>query len=170
MPDTRRYVIIGNGIAGTGCAETLRKLDPTCQITLLAEEPYPLYNRVSLPPFLKLQAPESKVLMRTRERHEQMRTQPEFSGKTAPKRPLGEFETAALAKLRDGDDVVLQASSQEMRVLGAIRARNECLSCHKSAEVGTLLGAFTYTLHRQSEETPEADRLIESVGRTWRQP
>jgi len=71
--DTRRYVIIGNGIAGTGCAETLRKLDPTCQITLLAEEPYPLYNRVSLPPFLKLQAPESKVLMRTRERHEQNR-------------------------------------------------------------------------------------------------
>ena len=73
MPDTRRYVIIGNGIAGTGCAETLRKLDPACQITLLAEEPYPLYNRVSLPPFLKLQAPESKVLMRTRERHEQNR-------------------------------------------------------------------------------------------------
>ena len=64
MLDLRRYVIIGNGIAGTGCAETLRKLDPHCQITLLAEEPYPLYNRVSLPPFLKLQAPESKVLMR----------------------------------------------------------------------------------------------------------
>ena len=73
MLDIRRYVIIGNGIAGTGCAETLRKLDPTCQITLLAEEPYPLYNRVSLPPFLKLQAPESKVLMRNRERHEQNR-------------------------------------------------------------------------------------------------
>jgi NAD(P)H-nitrite reductase large subunit len=73
LQDRRRYVIIGNGIAGTGCAETLRKNDPDCSITLFSEEPYPLYNRVSLPPFLKLQAQESKVLMRNRERHEQNR-------------------------------------------------------------------------------------------------
>ncbi len=73
MQDIRRYVIIGNGIAGTGCAETLRKNDPSCQITLFTAEPYPLYNRVSLPPFLKLQATEQKVLMRTVERHEQNR-------------------------------------------------------------------------------------------------
>ena len=73
MQDRRRYVIIGNGIAGTGCAETLRKLDADCQITLFTQEPYPLYNRVSLPPFLKLQAQETKVLMRNRERHEQNR-------------------------------------------------------------------------------------------------
>ncbi len=73
MQDTRRYVIIGNGIAGTGCAETLRKNDPNCSITLFTDEPYPLYNRVSLPPFLKLQALETKVLMRNRERHEQNR-------------------------------------------------------------------------------------------------
>jgi len=69
--ETQRYVIIGNGIAGTGCAETLRKNDPNCQITLLTNEPYPLYNRVSLPPFLRLQAPETKVLMRTMERHKE---------------------------------------------------------------------------------------------------
>ena len=73
MQDIRRYVIIGNGIAGTGCAETLRKNDPNCQITLFTAEPYPLYNRVSLPPFLKLQALETKVLMRNMERHEQNR-------------------------------------------------------------------------------------------------
>jgi NAD(P)H-nitrite reductase large subunit len=71
--EIRRYVIVGNGIAGTGCAETLRKNDPNCQITLLSDEPYPLYNRVALPPFLKLQAQEAKVLMRNRERHEQNR-------------------------------------------------------------------------------------------------
>ena len=71
--DVKRYVIIGNGIAGTGCAETLRKNDSACHITLCADEPYPLYNRVALPPFLKGQAAESKVLMRTREKHEQNR-------------------------------------------------------------------------------------------------
>jgi NAD(P)H-nitrite reductase large subunit len=65
-----RHVIIGNGVAGTICAETLRKLDPSSDVTLLAGEPYPLYNRVSLPPFLKGRALEKKVIMRSREDHE----------------------------------------------------------------------------------------------------
>lgn len=59
-----RHVIIGNGVAGTICAETLRKLDPTSNVTLLGLEPYPLYNRVALPPFLKGKATERKVIMR----------------------------------------------------------------------------------------------------------
>ncbi len=67
----RRYVIIGNGAAGTTCAETLRKLDPNCEITLLTDEPYPLYNRVALPRYLKGIVREEKVFMRTREQHEQ---------------------------------------------------------------------------------------------------
>jgi NADPH-dependent 2,4-dienoyl-CoA reductase/sulfur reductase-like enzyme len=65
-----RHVIIGNGAAGTNCAETLRKLDPTSDVTLIGGEPYPLYNRVSLPPFLKGKAQERKVLMRSVEDHE----------------------------------------------------------------------------------------------------
>ena len=64
-----RHVIIGNGVAGTICAETLRKLDPTSDVTLIGLEPYPLYNRVALPPFLKGKALERKVLMRTVEIH-----------------------------------------------------------------------------------------------------
>lgn len=62
-----RYVIVGNGAAGTTAAETLRKQDPSSQVTLIAGEPYALYNRVSLPPFIKLQATERKVMMRTPE-------------------------------------------------------------------------------------------------------
>jgi NAD(P)H-nitrite reductase large subunit len=49
----KRYVIIGNGIAGTTAADTLRKNDPHCRIDLFTNEPYPLYNRVSLPRFLQ---------------------------------------------------------------------------------------------------------------------
>jgi NAD(P)H-nitrite reductase large subunit len=64
-----RHVIIGNGVAGTLCAETLRKLDPSSDVTLIGGEPYPLYNRVSLPPFLKGKVQERKVLMRTVEQH-----------------------------------------------------------------------------------------------------
>src|SRR5579884_2763030 len=65
----QRYVIIGNGIAGTTAADTLRKGDANCSIVLISDEPYTLYNRVALPPFLKLQVPEAKVFLRNREWH-----------------------------------------------------------------------------------------------------
>jgi NAD(P)H-nitrite reductase large subunit len=65
----QRYVVLGNGVAGTTAAETLRKNDPDCDICLFTDEPYPLYNRVALPPALKLKTPESKLFMKTMEFH-----------------------------------------------------------------------------------------------------
>jgi 3-phenylpropionate/trans-cinnamate dioxygenase ferredoxin reductase subunit len=67
---SRRYVILGNGIAGQTCAEELRKLDPECSIVMVAAERHPLYNRVALPRFLRGQVREEKVLMRTVEDYE----------------------------------------------------------------------------------------------------
>jgi len=66
----RRYVIVGNGFAGTTCAEQLRKLDPACSILLFADEPYCLYNRIALPPMLRKQVTEQKVIMRDLAWHE----------------------------------------------------------------------------------------------------
>jgi len=71
----RRYVIIGNGIAGTTAADTLRKNDPNCSIHLLTNEPYPLYNRVSLPRFLQGVIVEQKVMIRDFAWHEQRNLQ-----------------------------------------------------------------------------------------------
>ena len=52
-------MIIGNGVAGTTAAETLRKGDATARIILIGDEPHPLYNRVALPKVLKgITAPE----------------------------------------------------------------------------------------------------------------
>src|SRR6266852_768128 len=65
----KRYLIIGNGASGTYCAETIRKTDTEGEITLLTNEPYPLYNRVALPPFLRDQAKREKVFLRTPEQH-----------------------------------------------------------------------------------------------------
>ncbi len=65
----RRFVIIGNGAAGTTAAEVLRKQDSGCSITLLTDEPYPLYNRVALPRMLKGEVPAGKVFLRTPEDH-----------------------------------------------------------------------------------------------------
>ncbi len=73
MSDVRRYVIVGNGFAGTTAAEQLRKHDPSCEITLFGDEPYPLYNRISLPPMLRRQLPEEKVMMRDLADHEEHR-------------------------------------------------------------------------------------------------
>jgi NAD(P)H-nitrite reductase large subunit len=71
--DVRRYVIVGNGFAGTTAAEQLRKHDPACEITLFGDEPYPLYNRISLPPMLRKQIPEAKVMIRNLAWHEEHR-------------------------------------------------------------------------------------------------
>ena len=68
--DFRRYVIVGNGFAGTTAAEQLRKHDPSCSITLFTDEPYTLYNRIALPPMLRKQVTEQKVIMRDLEWHE----------------------------------------------------------------------------------------------------
>jgi len=69
----RRYVIVGNGFAGTTCAEQLRKADPGCSIVLFADEPYCLYNRIALPPLLRKQVTEQKVIMRDLAWHEKLR-------------------------------------------------------------------------------------------------
>ncbi len=66
----RRYVIVGNGFAGTTAAEQLRKADPACSITLFTDEPYTLYNRIALPPLLRKQVTQQKVIIRDEAWHE----------------------------------------------------------------------------------------------------
>jgi 3-phenylpropionate/trans-cinnamate dioxygenase ferredoxin reductase subunit len=68
--DQRRYVIVGNGFAGTTAAEQLRKQDGSASITLFADEPYTLYNRIALPPLLRKQVAKAKVIIRDLAWHE----------------------------------------------------------------------------------------------------
>ncbi|OLE80921.1 MAG: hypothetical protein AUG06_02975 [Actinobacteria bacterium 13_1_20CM_2_65_11] len=65
----RRYVILGNGIAGQTAAEELRKLDANASIVMIAAERHPLYNRVALPRYLRGQVRREKVFMRTVEHY-----------------------------------------------------------------------------------------------------
>ncbi|MCL6589951.1 MAG: FAD-dependent oxidoreductase [Firmicutes bacterium] len=46
------YVIIGNGAAGVAAAETLRKIDPQGEITIVTSEPYPAYSKCLLASYL----------------------------------------------------------------------------------------------------------------------
>ncbi|MFQ5850360.1 MAG: NAD(P)/FAD-dependent oxidoreductase [Candidatus Binatia bacterium] len=62
-----KHLIVGGGVAGTVAAETLREIDRSYKITILAEERYPLYNRCSLPPLLRRMMPRESVFLRTLE-------------------------------------------------------------------------------------------------------
>jgi hypothetical protein len=62
-----------------------------------------------------------------------------------PIRPLDDFERDNLRGLWHGDDLAVIEMAQTVRVLGAIRAGKQCLSCHE-AKRGDLLGAFSYHL------------------------
>ncbi|MBU6422999.1 MAG: FAD-dependent oxidoreductase [Chloroflexi bacterium] len=95
-----RFVIIGNGAAGTYCAEDLRKNDAACEIVLIDDEPYTLYNRVSLPRYLKGVLLEQRVYVRDREWHTKNRidlrletraTLVDFDHKTVAIEPGGEI-------------------------------------------------------------------------------
>jgi NAD(P)H-nitrite reductase large subunit len=67
----RRYVIIGNGIAGTTAAENIRKGDANASIILITNEPYTLYNRIALPPFLKQKIAQQKVTIKNMAWHQE---------------------------------------------------------------------------------------------------
>ena len=67
--------------------------------------------------------------------------------RTAPVRPLDGFEQRSLARLVEGDDVVVHESTGRLRLLGAIRAVQQCLACHEGPR-GALLGAFSYRFAR----------------------
>jgi hypothetical protein len=63
-------------------------------------------------------------------------------GKT---RTLDFFEEAGLSALREGEDLFIASKGETARMLGALRATKTCQLCH-DAQVGDLLGAFSYTL------------------------
>lgn len=48
----KKYLIIGNGIAGTTAAEQIRKNDAEGQIKIITKELFPLYSRIRLPDYI----------------------------------------------------------------------------------------------------------------------
>lgn len=65
MPGTFDYLIIGGGIAGTTCAETIRAKDSQAKIAILESGEYPLYSKVLIPSYLKGRIEREKLFLRT---------------------------------------------------------------------------------------------------------
>jgi hypothetical protein len=71
-------------------------------------------------------------------------------------RALTDFEKQSLASFRAGKDLA-SADGEEsgtLRCIGALRAKETCLRCHKDKKAGDLLGAFTYRLRALSQRAP----------------
>jgi hypothetical protein len=67
--------------------------------------------------------------------------------KAAAHRDLSVFEVGALKKLQEGEDLVAEATTNRIRMMGSLRAGKKCLECHHG-ERGELLGSFSYELLR----------------------
>ena len=64
MDRKRSYLIIGNGITGVTAAEVLRSADPTCALTIIADEPFPVYYRPALKDYLADRIVEDRLWAR----------------------------------------------------------------------------------------------------------
>jgi mono/diheme cytochrome c family protein len=69
---------------------------------------------------------------------------PELGGRHA--RQIDAGEARALLALAAGEQIVSTPESGGLRVIGPIRARSQCLGCHRDKQVGDLLGALSYRL------------------------
>ena len=58
----KRYLIIGNGVAGTTAAEQIRKHDKQGEITILTDEDLPFYYRIRLNEYLAGDLEEAKLI------------------------------------------------------------------------------------------------------------
>src|SRR5690242_14716929 len=64
MAEQPGYLIIGNGIAGMTAAEVLRAEDSAADITVIADDPYPVYYRPALKDYLGGRVREDKLWAR----------------------------------------------------------------------------------------------------------
>ena len=58
----KRYLIVGNGVAGTTAAENIRANDATGEIIIVSDEDLPFYYRVRLPDYLGGGVAESELI------------------------------------------------------------------------------------------------------------
>lgn len=66
----KKYIIIGNGIAGTTAAEQIRKHDTEGQISMITKESLPLYSRIRLPDYICGKINEKELIIKDQEWHD----------------------------------------------------------------------------------------------------
>jgi hypothetical protein len=95
-------------------------------------------ERLELVSLLKFDSPRVYVL-------DHLPRMDQLSDDDVPTRELDAFEQGSLSRLHRQDDVVVESMGAAIRMLGSLRAGQQCLECH-SVQRGELLGAFSYVL------------------------
>jgi len=65
------HVIVGDGIAGSSAAETIREMDADADITVITDEGEALYNRILIKEFAKGKLPEAPIAIHEPEWYEE---------------------------------------------------------------------------------------------------
>ncbi len=76
-----KYLIIGNSAGAVGAAETIRSADRTGAITIVSDEPYPVYSRPLISKYLADKRPLERMLFRSADFYEQNNIQALFDKK-----------------------------------------------------------------------------------------
>ncbi len=98
-------------------------------------------RRLELVSLLRFDTPQVYVL-------DHLPRMDQLSAEDVPTRELDAFESAALKQLWFQEDLVMEESDDgTVRMMGALRAAEQCLECH-TVQRGDLLGAFSYELQR----------------------
>ena len=63
----KRYLIIGNGVAGARAAAKIRETDPKGEIHIFTEEAYPFYYRVRFPEYVAGEVTIQNLTIHTKE-------------------------------------------------------------------------------------------------------
>jgi NADPH-dependent 2,4-dienoyl-CoA reductase/sulfur reductase-like enzyme/pSer/pThr/pTyr-binding forkhead associated (FHA) protein len=117
MAEQLSYLIIGNGVAGVTAAEILRAEDSVADITVIADDPFPVYYRPALKDYLAGRVREDKLWARPTSFYQDQRI------RFVPDRVVG---------IQAGQHVVQLQSGRQVgyhRLLLSQGARASTLSC-----------------------------------------
>jgi len=117
MANELSYVIIGNGIAGVTAAEILRVEDAAADITVIADDPFPVYYRPALKDYLAGRVREDKLWARPASFYQDQRI------RFLPERVVGIQAGQHSIQLQSGRQV------EYHRLLIAAGARPSTLKC-----------------------------------------
>jgi len=103
-----RVVIVGNGVAGTIAAKTLRELDSQVEVVIFAEENYPYYPRPNLIEFISGQRPLEKMFAFPEDWHKRQRIEV-FLGAAVNRLDLEQKEVELISGQKEKFDALLLA-------------------------------------------------------------
>lgn len=106
-----RYVIVGNGVAGTTAAEQIRKLDQEGSITILTDEDLPFYWRIKLNEYLCGEMTEKGLLAKEEAWYESHRIELELQTRVIDGDPRAKTVNATDSRTFEYDKLLIATGS-----------------------------------------------------------